>query len=59
MGDLFNYASKDFKKRPDAAKKLIGIGQTAADPKHNHIELATWTTISRALLNLSESTTRN
>lgn len=59
MGDLFNYANKDFKKHPDAAKKLISIGQTSADPKQDPIELASWTTICRALLNLSETTTRN
>ncbi len=33
MGDLFIYAKTDFKKRPGAAKKLISIGQTAANPK--------------------------
>jgi hypothetical protein len=59
MGDLFQYAKSDYKKQPDSAKKLISIGQTAADPKWDPSELAAWTTISRALLNLSETTTRN
>lgn len=58
LGQLFNYAEADFKKNPKSATALINIGQTKsgnADP----IELATWTTVSRALLNLSETTTRN
>lgn len=59
MADLLDYANKDFKQHPDAAKKLISIGQTATDPNLDPIELATWTSVSRALLNLSETTTRN
>lgn len=59
MSDLFIYAKTDFKKRPGAAKKLISIGQTAANSKLDTIELAAWTSISRVLLNLSETTTRN
>ncbi|MFK7852425.1 MAG: PSD1 and planctomycete cytochrome C domain-containing protein [Akkermansiaceae bacterium] len=59
MGNLFNYAKKDFEKHPEAAKELIQVGQTPVDPKLSNTELAAWTSISRALLNLSETTTRN
>ncbi|MFK7909020.1 MAG: PSD1 and planctomycete cytochrome C domain-containing protein [Akkermansiaceae bacterium] len=59
MTELYSYASKDFKQRPDAAKKLIGIGQTPADATHDPVLLASWTTVCRAMLNLSETTTRN
>ena len=59
MGELFNYAKEDFKKRPEAAKELIKIGQTPPDPQLDPVQLATWTTVSRTLLNLSETTTRN
>jgi hypothetical protein len=59
MGKLFSYAQKDFKQRPDAAKKLIAIGQTPADAAHDPVLLAAWTTVCRAMLNLSETTTRN
>ena len=58
LGELFNYAAADFKKNPESAKKLISIGQTPAG-KADPIELATWTTMTRAILNLSETTTRN
>jgi hypothetical protein len=59
MGELFNYARKDFEQHPDAAKELISIGQTPAGADQDPVELAVWTSISRALLNLSETTTRN
>ena len=59
LGDLFSYASHDFKQRPDAARELIKVGQTPPGPDRDPIELATWTTVARALLNLSETTTRN
>ena len=59
MQSLLTFAKKDFSQRPDAAKQFIGVGQTTAAANHNPIELASWTSISRALLNLSETTTRN
>ena len=59
LGSLYTYAENDFKKNPKSATALINIGQTKPAADFNHIELATWTTISRALLNLSETTTRN
>jgi hypothetical protein len=58
LGQLFTYAETDFKKNPKSATALINIGQTKpgnSDP----VQLATWTTVARALLNLSETTTRN
>jgi hypothetical protein len=38
----------------DAAKKLIGIGETKPDPTLNLSELAAWTMIANLLLNLDE-----
>lgn len=58
LGQLFIYAEIDFKQDPESAAAFIKIGQTEpgnSDP----VLLATWTTITRALLNLSETTTRN
>lgn len=73
LGQLFTYAEADFKKNPKSASALINIGQTKSETSDNSdpsdkseksdlpdpILLATWTTITRALLNLSETTTRN
>lgn len=58
LGQLFIYAETDFKKNPKFASALIAIGQTKAGDS-DPVLLATWTTITRALLNLSETTTRN
>ncbi|MEN8872416.1 MAG: PSD1 and planctomycete cytochrome C domain-containing protein [Akkermansiaceae bacterium] len=55
---LITYAGADFRKNPKSATALINIGQT----KSGHSDpalLATWTTVARAILNLSETTTRN
>jgi hypothetical protein len=58
LGELFQYARADFKKNPASAKQLISIGQTPPG-KIDPVKLATWTTVTRAILNLSETTTRN
>jgi hypothetical protein len=58
LGQLLTYAENDFKKNPKSASSLINIGQTKPG-NFDPITLATWTTISRAILNLSETTTRN
>ena len=58
LGQLFNYAEADFKKNPNSAAALINIGQTKPS-KSDPVLLATWTTVTRAILNLSETTTRN
>ena len=61
LGQLFTYAETDFKKNPKSAQSLITIGQTKPGNSDNSdpVLLATWTTVSRAILNLSETTTRN
>ena len=58
IGQLLTYAEADFKKNPASATALINIGQTKPG-NSDSVLLATWTTVSRAILNLSETTTRN
>ena len=58
LGQLLTYAEADFKKNPKSATAIINIGQTKPEDSDT-IALASWTTISRAILNLSETTTRN
>lgn len=43
----------------DAAKALIGVGQKPFTESLDPIELASWTELCRAILNLHETTTRN
>ena len=59
MGKLFTAAQKDFKANPKSAQALISSGQAPAAKDLDPIEHATWTTIARAILNLSETYTRN
>ena len=44
---------------PEAARKLISTGQAPPTGDLNPAEVAAWTTVSRALLNLHETITRN
>ena len=43
-----------YAKQPDAAKELIGLGETQPDSKFNPSELAAWTMIGNVILNLDE-----
>jgi hypothetical protein len=59
MGKLFTLAEKEYKSHPTAAKELISAGQSPVPSDLDPAEHATWTTIARAILNLSETYTRN
>lgn len=59
LGELYTYAKNDFQKNPTSAQALIKVGQKPAPAGQDPVELASWTTVTRALLNLSETTTRN
>jgi hypothetical protein len=45
---------KDFKAKPEEAKKLIVFGESKADPKADAIELAAWTMLANQVMNLDE-----
>jgi hypothetical protein len=45
----------DFKKRPDAAKQLLTVGQKKVDPKLPAIQLASYALIVNTILNLDEA----
>ena len=48
-----------FRSQPDAAAKLIDIGLTKPSNKIDRVELATWTSVIRAVFNTHEFITRN
>jgi hypothetical protein len=50
---------KQYRERPAAARALLGIGETPASGSVDLIDLAAWTSVTRALLNLHETITRN
>lgn len=57
--DLLIASRADYRKKPDAAKELIGIGQSDPAGQAGPVELAAWTTVARTILNLNETITRN
>ena len=59
MGRLFGLAHGEFKANPRAARELTSTGQAPGNPGLDAAEHATWTTVARAILNLSETYTRN
>jgi hypothetical protein len=45
----------DYKSRLDDAKKLVGFGETKADPALDVAELAAWTMLVNEIMNLDEA----
>ncbi|MEO8075153.1 MAG: DUF1553 domain-containing protein [Acidobacteriota bacterium] len=54
LGDRLSAFRKD---RP-AALKLLGVGESARDPRLDAAELAAWTTVTSVILNLDETITK-
>ena len=57
--DLLRRHREKYTKEPNAAKALLQNGETKPDPNHDTVELAAWTSVTRTLLNLHETITRN
>jgi Protein of unknown function (DUF1553)/Protein of unknown function (DUF1549)/Concanavalin A-like lectin/glucanases superfamily/Planctomycete cytochrome C len=49
---------KSFEQNPQAATKLLAVGESARDKRLNPVELAAWTTVASVILNLDETVTR-
>jgi len=47
-----------FGLNPQAATKLLGVGESTRDKRLNPAELAAWTTVTSVILNLDETVTR-
>jgi len=56
--EALNRTRKQFKATPKAANAFISIGQPKPDPNLDAIELASWTSLCLAVLNLDEALTR-
>lgn len=55
MLNLYHAAQRRFQNAPDAALRLISIGQSPADDRYEATDLAAWTTVCTTLLNLDEA----
>jgi hypothetical protein len=48
----------DYRHDKEAALKLLAVGESKSGPKLNPSELAAWTTVASAILNLDETITK-
>jgi Protein of unknown function (DUF1553) len=58
LRSALNDLTSHYGKEPEAAKQLITNAETKPDPRLNPGELAAWTMIANAILNLDEAITR-
>jgi hypothetical protein len=56
---LYNERLTFYKKNPKAAEVLLAIGESKTAKNLNRTEHAAWTTVARAMMNLSETITKN
>ena len=59
MQDLFEKQCATYEKDKEAARELVSVGGAPRARDLDPVELAAWTSVSRALLNLHEAITRN
>jgi hypothetical protein len=59
LGDLFRRHRTEFAADPKRARRLVGVGQAPAARDVDPVELAAWTSVARAILNLPELITRS
>jgi hypothetical protein len=55
---LEEHESETYKRHPDLAKKLLAVGESPVPAGTDQAELAAWTTVASALLNLDETITK-
>ena len=48
----------DYKQDPESAKKVLTVGAAPADAAIDPVELASWTSVARTIMNLHETITR-
>jgi hypothetical protein len=58
LGEMVQESLAKFRKDPEAAAKLLGVGDSPRDARFDAAELAAWTTAMNLLLNLDETITK-
>lgn len=58
VSDVYQHALKRYRADPEAAKKLISIGDSPRDATLDVAEHAAWTVVANLVLNLDETLTR-
>jgi hypothetical protein len=59
LNELLAKHRREFTADSEAAKKLLGVGDSPSAPATDVAELASWTSVARVILNLHETITRN
>lgn len=59
LARLLKTSEEHYSAAPDDADRLLAVGLTPIPNNVNHAQLASWTIVARAILNLSETLTRN
>jgi hypothetical protein len=58
LGELLGAHLAQYKKDKEAARRLVRVGQFAPPAERQVVEVAAWTSVARAILNLPELITR-
>ena len=58
LREIYDAELSRFKRKPEVASKLLGVGDSANDESLDLSELAAFTSIARVLLNLNEAITK-
>jgi hypothetical protein len=59
LAALLKTSEEHYAAAPDEAERLLAVGLTPIPVDVNHAQLASWTIVARAILNFSETLTRN
>ncbi|MEM6279184.1 MAG: DUF1553 domain-containing protein, partial [Verrucomicrobiota bacterium] len=59
LSSLLESQRSNFRESPEEAKAFLSLGQQALPEEVDVVELAAWTTVTRAMLNLHEFVTRS
>ena len=59
LTSLLKSLRQQYAKDPEAATKIVSTGLSPVDNASDTVELAAWTGVARAILNMNESITRN
>lgn len=59
LAEALSYHRAHFKEQPEAAKKVLSNGESAANPKLPSGEFAAWTLVANLLFNLDETITNH
>jgi hypothetical protein len=58
LADLARTEVAEYRKQPDDAAKLLAVGESKTDSTMDRIELAAWTMVASAIMNLDEAITK-